>query len=150
MIAGTLHPFAGKSPKLGAGVFIAAGARTNIQDGTVVHVSTDCYAIHIGADVMVAHMALLHGCTLEDRCMVGMHATVMDGVVVETGAMVAAGALVTPGKRVRAGQLWAGSPAKHMRDLDQREIDFIAWGPGHYVELAKKYRVEASGGGAPE
>ena len=181
MIAGTLHPFAGKSPKLGAGVFIAAGARligdvelgadanvwfncvlrgdvqiirvgarTNIQDGTVVHVSTDSYATHIGADVMVAHMALLHGCTLEDRCMVGMHATVMDGVVVETGAMVAAGALVTPGKRVRAGQLWAGSPAKHMRDLFQREIDFIAWGPGHYVELAKKYRAEASGGGAPE
>ena len=175
MIAGTLHPFAGKSPKLGAGVFIAAGARvigdvelgeganvwfncvlrgdvqiirvgarTNIQDGTVVHVSTDGYATHIGADVMVAHMALLHGCTLEDRSMVGMHATVMDGAVVESGAMVAAGALVTPGKRVRAGQLWVGSPAKYARDLTAREVEFMAWGPGHYVELAKIYRAEAA------
>src|SRR5690606_27614238 len=100
---------------------IRIGARTNIQDGTVVHVSHRDGPTVIGDEVTVGHLALLHACTLEDRSFVGMKACVMDGAVVESGAMVAAGALVTPGKRVPSGQLWAGSPARPMRDLTEAE-----------------------------
>jgi carbonic anhydrase/acetyltransferase-like protein (isoleucine patch superfamily) len=85
-------------------------------------------------------MALLHACTLEDGSFVGMKACVMDGVVVESGAMVAAGALVTPGKRVKRGELWAGSPAKLMRPLSEKEIAYFAYSAQHYAELAATYR----------
>lgn len=88
---------------------VVIGKRTNIQDGTVIHVSNSLQGTYIGDDVTVGHMALLHACTIEDGAFVGMKACVMDGAVVEAGAMVAAGALVTPGKRVPKGQLWAGS-----------------------------------------
>ena len=121
------------------GNFIRIGARTNIQDGTVIHVDSDSLPAIIGDDVTVGHMALIHACTLESGSFVGMAATVMDGAVVETGAMVAAGALVTPGKRVAAGELWAGSPAKKWRDLTDRERATLTDAAGHYVELAKEY-----------
>jgi carbonic anhydrase/acetyltransferase-like protein (isoleucine patch superfamily) len=85
-------------------------------------------------------MALLHACTLEDGSFVGMKACVMDGVVVEGGAMVAAGALVTPGKRVKRGELWAGSPAKLMRMLSEKELAYFAYSAQHYAELAASYR----------
>lgn len=120
---------------------IRIGARTNIQDGTVVHVTRHTGPTLIGANVTVGHSALLHACTLEDACFIGMHATVMDGVVVESGAMVAAGALVTPGKRVPKGQLWAGSPAKYFRDLTEQEAAFIAVSAQNYVDLAREYRA---------
>ena len=87
---------------------IRIGARTNIQDGTVIHVDSQTYGAFIGSDVTIGHMCLIHACTLEDGSFVGMHATVMDGAVVERGAMVAAGAVVTPEKRVPSGQLWGG------------------------------------------
>src|SRR5262249_55895323 len=90
----------------------------------------------IGADVTVGHMALLHACTLEDGAFVGMRACVMDGAVVEGGGMVAAGALVTPGKRVRKGELWAGSPAKLLRQMTATERDYLDYAVRHYVELA--------------
>jgi carbonic anhydrase/acetyltransferase-like protein (isoleucine patch superfamily) len=90
--------------------------------------------------VTIGHMALLHACTLEDGSFVGMKACVMDGVVVESGAMVAAGALVTPGKRVKRGELWAGSPAKLMRPLSEKEIAYFAYSAQHYAELAASYR----------
>jgi gamma-carbonic anhydrase len=124
---------------------IKIGARTNIQDGTIIHVNHEREGAAgtkttIGADVTVGHMALLHACTLEDGSFVGMKACVMDGVVVETGAMVAAGALVTPGKRVKRGELWAGSPAKLMRPLSEKEIAYFAYSAQHYAELAASYR----------
>ena len=124
---------------------IKIGARTNIQDGTIIHVNHEREGAvgtktTIGADVTVGHMALLHACTLEDGSFVGMKACVMDGVVVETGAMVAAGALVTPGKRVKRGELWAGSPAKLMRPLTEKEIAYFAYSAQHYAELAASYR----------
>ena len=118
---------------------IRIGKRVNIQDLTVVHVDSRKYGTFIGDDVTIGHSAVIHACTLEDRCFVGMQACVMDGAVVETGAMVAAGALVTPGKRVRAGELWAGSPAKKWRDLTDRERATLTDAAGHYVELAKGY-----------
>jgi carbonic anhydrase/acetyltransferase-like protein (isoleucine patch superfamily) len=124
---------------------IKIGARTNIQDGTIIHVNHEREGAvgtktTIGDDVTVGHMALLHACTLEDGSFVGMKACVMDGVVVESGAMVAAGALVTPGKRVKRGELWAGSPAKLMRPLTEKEIAYFAYSAQHYAELAASYR----------
>jgi len=118
---------------------IKIGARTNIQDGTVIHVSTFGQGTFIGADVTVGHMALLHACTVEDGAFIGMGATVMDDAYVEKGGMVAAGALVTPAKRVLAGELWAGRPAKMMRALNDAEKKNIEWTAGHYVDLAKHY-----------
>jgi carbonic anhydrase/acetyltransferase-like protein (isoleucine patch superfamily) len=125
---------------------IRIGARTNIQDGTIIHVNHEREGAAgtkttIGSDVTVGHMALLHACTLEDGSFVGMKACVMDGVVVEGGAMVAAGALVTPGKRVKKGELWAGSPAKLMRPLSEKEIAYFAYSARHYAELAASYRT---------
>jgi carbonic anhydrase/acetyltransferase-like protein (isoleucine patch superfamily) len=124
---------------------IKIGARTNIQDGTIIHVNHEREGAAgtkttIGSDVTVGHMALLHACTLEDGSFVGMKACVMDGVVVESGAMVAAGALVTPGKRVKRGELWAGSPAKLMRPLTEKEVAYFAYSAEHYAELAASYR----------
>lgn len=131
---------------------IRVGERTNIQDGTVVHVSRMKHGTYIGSDITIGHMALLHACTLEDGCFIGMQATVMDGCVVESGAMVAAGALVTPGKRVGRGQLWAGAPAKHVRDLSDADREGLAATAPHYVRLARTYidegRSRESGGGA--
>lgn len=118
---------------------IRIGARTNIQDGTIIHVTRHTGPTIIGSNVTVGHSALLHACTLEDTSFVGMRATVMDGAVVESGAMVAAGALVTPGKRVPKGQLWAGSPAKYFRDLSEDEAAFLAVSAQNYVDLAREY-----------
>ena len=118
---------------------IKIGARTNIQDGTVIHVSSTLQGTYIGADVTVGHLALLHACTVEDAAFIGMKACVMDGAYVESGAMVAAGALVTPGKRVPSGQLWAGSPARFMRELTAEEKAYIPYSAKHYVELAARY-----------
>ena len=124
---------------------IRIGPRTNIQDGTIIHVNHEREGAAgtrttIGADITVGHAALLHACTLEDGCFIGMKACVMDGVVVESGAMVAAGALVTPGKRVKRGELWAGSPAKLMRMLSEAELKYFGYSAQHYAELAASYR----------
>ena len=129
---------------------IRVGRNTNIQDGTIVHVNSDPDGdyretgggepTHIGDDVTIGHLALIHACTLENGAFVGMRAAVIDRAVVESGAMVAAGALVTPGKRVPAGQLWAGSPAKYLRDLTDAEKDHMPYLVEHYGHLAKTYR----------
>jgi carbonic anhydrase/acetyltransferase-like protein (isoleucine patch superfamily) len=119
---------------------IRIGERTNIQDGTVIHVTSKTGPTKIGSGITIGHSVLLHACTLEDGCFVGMHATVMDGAVVETGGMVAAGALVTYNKRIATGQLWAGNPAKYFRDLKQEEQEFIPISAQNYVTLAKAYR----------
>jgi gamma-carbonic anhydrase len=120
---------------------IRVGAYANIQDGTVVHVSRELKeGTRIGANVTVGHMCLVHACTLEDACFIGMKACVMDGAVVETGAWVAAGAAVTPGKRVPKGQLWAGTPARYLRDVSEDEAHYIKELPRHYAVLAAAYR----------
>lgn len=119
---------------------IKIGARTNIQDNAVVHCTYEFQGCYIGSDVTVGHSAILHACTVQDFGFVGMQACVMDGAVVESNAMVAAGALVTPGKVVPSGQLWAGSPAKYMRDVTQDELDYIKWSAPHYVKLAQEHK----------
>jgi len=120
---------------------IHVGALTNVQDGTVVHVSSvkngDTW---IGERVTIGHMALIHACRLEDRSFVGMKACVMDGAVVETGAWIAAGAVVTPGKRVKSGELWAGTPARFLRPVTAEEMHYIETLPERYAELAEQYR----------
>lgn len=120
---------------------IRIGERTNIQDGTVVHVTRNTGPTTIGSGITIGHSALIHAATLEDDCFVGMHATIMDGAVVESGAMVAAGALVAPNKRVPQGELWAGNPAKLFRPMKQAEIDYIPESARHYVALAAKYKA---------
>ncbi|PJB70561.1 MAG: gamma carbonic anhydrase family protein [Alphaproteobacteria bacterium CG_4_9_14_3_um_filter_47_13] len=118
---------------------IRIGARSNIQDHSMIHVSSFGHATIIGDDVTVGHMALLHACTLEDGSFVGMKACLMDGALVERGAMVAAGALVTPGKTIPSGQLWGGAPARFMRNLTVDDVKHMAWSSAHYVRLAKEY-----------
>lgn len=121
---------------------IRIGERTNIQDGTIVHVTAGKFGTYIGSDITIGHGAVLHACTLEDGCFVGMGATILDGVVVESGAMVAAGAVVTPGKRVKSGELWAGNPAKMMRALKPEDAAFFPRSAENYVKLAAQYRAE--------
>ena len=118
---------------------IRIGARTNIQDGTVVHAATDTFGTYIGSEVTIGHAAVVHACTIEDRAFVGIKAVVMDGAVVEAGAMVAAGALVGPGKRVPSGELWAGSPARFLRKLGPEDERQFGWIAAHYVTLAQAY-----------
>jgi gamma-carbonic anhydrase len=130
---------------------IRVGRNTNIQDGTIVHCNHDPEGDYretgggmptrIGSDVTIGHLALIHACTLEDESFVGMRAVVMDEAVVERRAMVAAGALLTPGKRVPTGQLWAGSPARYVRDLRPGELDEMAYLTRHYVTLGAAYRT---------
>ncbi len=118
---------------------IRIGSDTNIQDGTVVHVDRKKYGAFIGDRITIGHMAMIHACTLEDDCFVGMKACVMDGAVVESGAMVAAGALVVPGKRVRGGELWGGVPAKPLRMLQDAELAGFRAGAEKYAQLAAEY-----------
>jgi gamma-carbonic anhydrase len=119
--------------------YIRIGARSNIQDSTTIHVTTNGNPTLIGADVTVGHAAVLHACTLEDACFVGMRACLLDRVVVEAGGMVAAGALVTEGKRIRRGELWAGMPAKLFRTLSDAEMDGFRTSATHYVKLARTH-----------
>jgi carbonic anhydrase/acetyltransferase-like protein (isoleucine patch superfamily) len=125
---------------------IVIGAGSNLQDGTIVHVEgprpgSDGLPAIVGENVLVGHMAVLHGCILEDGAFVGLGAIAMDDCRVEGGAMLAAGAMLTPGKVVPAGELWAGRPARPMRALSPAEIDAMRAQSLHYVENARRHRA---------
>ncbi|WP_303812979.1 gamma carbonic anhydrase family protein [Sandarakinorhabdus limnophila] len=120
---------------------IKVGERTNIQDGTIVHVTGGRFDTHIGDDVLIGHGCIIHGCRLENHAFVGMGAIVLDGAVVEPDAMLAAGALLTPGKVVKGGELWAGRPAKFLRSLTAAEIAGNRAGAAGYARLAQVYRA---------
>ena len=129
---------------------IRIGARTNIQDGSVVHVDgpspsnpAGSPAI-IGDDVLIGHLAIIHGSVLHDRAFVGMGATVLDATI-ESDGMLAAGGLLTPGKVIPAGQLWGGRPARFMRDLSPVEIAGNQAGVRHYVENGRAHRAALGG-----
>jgi gamma-carbonic anhydrase len=126
----------------GDGNPIQIGARTNIQDGSVVHITNKKQATRIGDDVLIGHMAIIHGCILEDRAFVGLGATVMDGCVIEPDGMLAAGGLLTPGKRIPTGQMWGGRPAKFMRNLTEDEIRSNRAGTAGYATLAQLFRQQ--------
>ena len=124
---------------------IRIGARTNIQDGSVIHVDSpregekSGFPTIIGDDVLIGHLAMVHGCILHDRAFVGLGAIVMDGCEIESDAMLAAGAMLTPGKRIPSGQLWAGRPARYVRDLGEADLAAMRQGVAHYVELARRH-----------
>ena len=118
---------------------IRIGKRTNVQDGTVIHVSSTTQGTYVGDEVTVGHMALLHACTIGDQAFIGMKACVMDDAIVEPRAMVAAGALVTSGKTVPTGELWGGSPARFMRKVDRKELEFLSFSADRYVKLSREY-----------
>lgn len=127
---------------------IRIGKRTNVQDGTVIHVSGGLFDTTIGDDVLIGHLAMVHGCTLHDRAFVGFGAIVMDGCVIEADGMLAAGAMLTPGKRIPAGELWSGRPAKFMRTLSPEELARNQGGVAGYVMEGRRHKqaVEAAKG----
>jgi carbonic anhydrase/acetyltransferase-like protein (isoleucine patch superfamily) len=124
---------------------IQIGARTSIQDGSVLHVTHDGpyraggRALVVGDDVTVGHRAVLHACTIGNACLVGMGSLVLDDVVVDDFVMIGAGALVPPGKRLESRGLYVGSPARRVRDLKQSEIDFLTYSAQHYVKVKDNY-----------
>jgi carbonic anhydrase/acetyltransferase-like protein (isoleucine patch superfamily) len=118
---------------------IRIGRRTNVQDGAVIHVTLDRFRTVIGDNVTIAHNAVIHGATLEDSCLIGMGAIVLDDAVVESGALVAAGAVVPPGKRVTGGRMWAGCPARDMRPLSDDEKRMFDEIPEIYCDQAARY-----------
>lgn len=119
---------------------VSVGKRTNIQDGTIIHVTRNGFPTYIGSNVTIGHRALLHACTLNDYCFIGMGAIVMDRAVVHSHAMIAAGALITPGKIINSGELWAGSPAKFIRRLTDQEIEHIPISANNYVKHMYEYQ----------
>lgn len=121
---------------------IRIGQRTNIQDLTMIHCAERGQGAYLGDDITVGHSAVLHACTVEDNAFIGIQACVMDDCLVENGAMVAAGALVTPGKVVPANEVWAGRPAKKLRDVNEQDLAFFAINRDRYTRLAKQYRHE--------
>jgi len=118
---------------------ITIGERTNIQDHTVIHNSGDAPCV-VGNDVTVGHKVLLHGCEVQNLCLVGMGSIVMDHAVLEEGSFLAAGSLVPEGKVLKGGYLYAGSPARERRELTDEEKDFLIQSAKHYVKLSKAHR----------
>jgi carbonic anhydrase/acetyltransferase-like protein (isoleucine patch superfamily) len=121
---------------------IRVGARSNIQDGSIVHVNPGAgMACLIGEDVTVGHMAVVHAATLHDGAFVAIGAVVLDGAVIESGGVLAAGAVLTPGKRIGANELWAGTPAKLVRVLGEEERARFALTAPAYVANAARFRL---------
>jgi carbonic anhydrase/acetyltransferase-like protein (isoleucine patch superfamily) len=124
---------------------ISIGARSNIQDGSILHVTHDSeYApggnkLTVGDDVTVGHNVVLHACTVEDLCLIGMGSIVLDGAVVQSGAMVGAGSLVPPNKVLEGGYMWLGSPVKKIRELTDKEKAFLEYSARHYVTLKDRH-----------
>jgi carbonic anhydrase/acetyltransferase-like protein (isoleucine patch superfamily) len=133
---------------------IRIGERTNVQDGASLHVTHDTqytlggFALTVGSDVTIGHGAIMHGCTLQDACMIGMRATILDGVLIKRHALVGAGALVTQGRVVGEGELWLGNPARCVRLLTSDEIQQIYYAARQYVKLKSHY-LEPMRTGAP-
>ncbi|MGH8445229.1 MAG: gamma carbonic anhydrase family protein, partial [Solimonas sp.] len=127
---------------------IHIGARSNIQDNTVLHVTHDGpyspggVMLNIGEDVTVGHGVILHACTIGDRCLIGMGAIVMDRVVVEADVLIAAGSMVPPGKVLKSGWLYRGSPAQPARELTAQEIEHFRYSAAHYVRLKDRYLAD--------
>lgn len=119
---------------------IRIGRRTNIQDGSVVHVMAGSFPTIIGDEVTIGHSAIVHGCTIEDRCLIGMGAIILNGVRVRTGSIIAAGTLLAEGTDVPAGSLVMGSPGKVRRTVSAEEAAGIATYAANYVRYSKQYR----------
>jgi carbonic anhydrase/acetyltransferase-like protein (isoleucine patch superfamily) len=124
--------------------YIRIGARTNVQDGTIVHVMRDTHPTVIGDDVTIGHGAIVHGCTIEDRCLIGMGAILLNGCRVGTGSIVAAGSLLPEGMIVPPGSMVMGSPAKTRRALTPEEDASIKWYADNYVRYRLDFQHETT------
>ncbi|GHH60614.1 gamma carbonic anhydrase family protein [[Pseudomonas] boreopolis] len=124
---------------------VRIGVRSNLQDGTIVHVSHHSpynkagHPTLVGEGVTIGHGCIIHACTIGDYSLIGMGACILDGAVVEKHAFVGAGAVVGPGKVVRSGELWLGNPARPARQLSGQEIESLHYSADHYVRLKDKY-----------
>lgn len=125
---------------------IRIGARSNIQDGSVIHVThpyselPEGHATRIGSDVTVGHKVMLHGCTVEDLCLIGMGSIVLDGAIIRSKVLLGAGSLVPEGKELEGGYLWLGRPAKKVRELTEQELKWFEYSAKHYVKLKNDYQ----------
>ncbi len=175
-----IRRYAGKTPHLGAGVFLAEtcavigdvvigdessiwygtvlrgdvmpiriGSRTSVQDNAVVHVTQGRFGTTIGDDCTIGHAAIIHACTVEDFCLIGMGSILLDGCRIGRGSLVGAGALVTPGTDIPPGSLVIGSPAKVKRPVNASERAQIEYGAAHYVEVTRRYLAEAGTSSLP-
>ncbi|VFS55776.1 carnitine operon protein CaiE [Leminorella grimontii] len=121
--------------------YIRIGARTNIQDGSILHVASEMehspsgFPLIIGEEVTVGHGAILHGCQIGNRTLIGMGSRVLNGAIIEDNVMLGAGSLVGPGKRLESGFLYLGNPAKKVRPLTEEEMAYFATSAKHYVKL---------------
>jgi len=126
---------------------IHIGAQSNIQDGSVLHVSHDSHylpgghPLHIGERVTVGHKVMLHGCEIADGCFIGMGSMILDGAVLEPAVMLGAGSLVPQGKRLQGGYLWLGRPVRRVRALTDKELEIIDYTASHYVRLMQRYQA---------
>ena len=126
---------------------IRIGKNSNIQDGSILHVTHDSEyklggsPLIIGDEVTVGHQVTLHACTIEDRCLIGMGSIIMDDAVIEAGAMVGAGSLVNPGKHIAGGYLWLGRPVRRVRELSEKEKAYLKYSAAHYVRLQQRYQT---------
>lgn len=118
---------------------IVIGAGTNIQDGALVHTTHKTHTASIGNNVTIGHLAVIHGCTIEDGCLIGMQAVVMDGTVVGKNSLIGAGAVVTQGMKIPPRSLVLGAPAKIIRELTTEEVQSIEASAKHYIEYTKGY-----------
>lgn len=118
---------------------ITVGARTNIQDGTVIHIESGKFPTIIGEGVTIGHKALVHACTIGDNCLIGMGSIILDGAVIPDDCLVAAGAMVTPGKTFEPRSLILGSPARAVRKLSDEEVAGFRLSAAHYVDLAQRH-----------
>ena len=122
---------------------ITIGERTNVQDGSILHVTSDNiftpggFPLKIGDNVTIGHGAILHACTLESECLIGIGSIILDGAVIKSHSMIAAGSLVGPNKVIESGTLYKGSPAKPARKLTKKEIEYISFSAMHYVNTMK-------------
>ena len=127
---------------------IRIGSRTNIQDGSILHIThasrynPEGYPLIIGDEVTVGHQVMLHGCTIGNRVLIGMSCTIMDGAIVEDEVVIGAGSLVPPGKRLENGKLYVGRPAKAVRELTEKERSFFSYSAGNYIKLKDEHLAE--------
>jgi len=124
------------------------GNRSNIQDGSIIHVASDNELFPggipaiVGDDVVVGHKAMLHACSIGNRCLIGMSSTILDGAVIEDDVVLGAGSLVSMGKRLQSGYLYIGWPARKVRKLGEKEKYFLKYAANHYVKLKEDYKAE--------
>jgi len=124
---------------------IRIGERTSIQDGSVLHVThagpfdPEGHDLFIGSDVTVGHKAMIHGCTIEDSCLIGMGSVVMDSAIIHSNVILGANSLVPPGRELEGGFLWVGSPARKIRPLNEEELKFFKYSAENYVKLKDRY-----------